>query len=82
MTDAQVEAEPADGNQYMFAARMVGDLDTWVTVDGTPRKRGDNLVEQRTWRDMRTTRTAAQQMRPHPIRPMHRHAAIQDERTW
>ena len=44
MTDAQVEAEPADGNQYMFAARMVGDLDTWVTVDGTPRTRGDNLA--------------------------------------
>ena len=44
MTDAQVEAEPADGNQYMFAARAVGDLDTWVTVDGTPRKHGDNLA--------------------------------------
>ena len=44
MTDAQVEAEPADGNQYMFAARTVGDLETWVTVDGTPRRRGDNLA--------------------------------------
>ena len=44
MTDAQVVAEPADSNQYMFAARVVGDLDTWVTVDGTPRRRGDNLA--------------------------------------
>ena len=23
---------------------MVGDLDRWVTVDGTPRRRGDNLA--------------------------------------
>ena len=76
MTDAQVEAEPANGNQYMFAARAIGDLDTWVTLDGTPRRRGDNLAGYANY-----AHGGAANMRPRPTRPMHHRAATQNERT-
>ena len=44
MSEAELRAVPAGGNQYMLDARRVGNLQDVVTIDGTPRGRGGNIA--------------------------------------